>query len=89
MTANQLPANRTDDGRRPADELMHLKGSHPIVLGLPRGGIPVAAKLLQRSMRRTKSRFAALTLIPAPIRFALRWPALAHASAHQAFCAHF
>lgn len=47
MSANQLLANRTDAGRRLADELMHLRDSHPLVLGLPRGGIPVAAEVAE------------------------------------------
>lgn len=41
--ANTEPLrDRTDAGRRLAQKLAHLKGTHPLVLGLPRGGIPVA-----------------------------------------------
>ncbi len=34
--------DRADAGRRLADALLHLKGEAPIVLALPRGGVPVA-----------------------------------------------
>lgn len=34
--------DRTDAGRRLARALGHLKNSHPLVLALPRGGVPVA-----------------------------------------------
>ena len=34
--------DRADAGRRLATALMHLKGENPIVLALPRGGVPVA-----------------------------------------------
>lgn len=45
MSSNQLFANRTDAGRRLAGKLKHLRGSHPLILGLPRGGIPVAVEV--------------------------------------------
>ena len=34
--------NRVDAGRRLANQLEHLRGTHLVVLGLPRGGVPVA-----------------------------------------------
>ena len=34
--------DRYDAGRRLAFELEHLRAEHPVVLGLPRGGVPVA-----------------------------------------------
>ncbi|GGY83012.1 phosphoribosyltransferase [Streptomyces nitrosporeus] len=37
-----LFTDRTDAGRRLAEELGHLRSGDPVVLGLPRGGVPVA-----------------------------------------------
>ena len=45
--------DRADAGRRLATALMHLKDENPIVLALPRGGVPVAfevAKALSASL---------------------------------------
>jgi len=38
-------ADRRDAGRRLARRLLHLAGEHPLVLALPRGGVPVAAEV--------------------------------------------
>ena len=38
-------ANRVDAGRRLAARLQHLKGEPVVVLGLPRGGVPVALEV--------------------------------------------
>ena len=38
-------ANRADAGRRLADRLQHVRDQHPVVLGLPRGGVPVALEV--------------------------------------------
>jgi putative phosphoribosyl transferase len=37
--------DRTDAGRQLADALLSYKEAHPIVLALPRGGVPVAAEV--------------------------------------------
>lgn len=37
--------DRHDAGRRLGVELMRLRDEHPVVLGLPRGGVPVAAEV--------------------------------------------
>ncbi|MFJ4774963.1 phosphoribosyltransferase family protein [Streptomyces sp. NPDC088762] len=39
--------HRVDAGRRLAEAVRHLKGESPVVLGLPRGGIPVAFEVAQ------------------------------------------
>ncbi len=38
-------ANRDDAGRQLAERLEHLRGQPVVVLGLPRGGVPVAAQV--------------------------------------------
>jgi putative phosphoribosyl transferase len=40
--ANKLFRDREDAGRRLAGKLSHLRGARPIVLAMPRGGVPVA-----------------------------------------------
>jgi putative phosphoribosyl transferase len=37
--------NRTDAGRQLAKALLKYRGRHPVVLALPRGGVPVAAEV--------------------------------------------
>ncbi len=37
--------DRAEAGRRLAERLLHLKGTDPVVLALPRGGVPVAAEV--------------------------------------------
>ena len=38
-------ADRVDAGRQLARHLEHLRPEHPVVVGLPRGGVPVAAQI--------------------------------------------
>jgi len=38
-------ANRADAGRRLGAQLLELRDEEPVVLGLPRGGVPVAAEV--------------------------------------------
>jgi putative phosphoribosyl transferase len=40
-----LYATRAEAGRELASSLTHLRGTDPLVLGLPRGGVPVAAEV--------------------------------------------
>src|SRR6516164_9823381 len=37
--------NRADAGRRLAKALLKYKSRHPVILALPRGGVPVAAQV--------------------------------------------
>ncbi len=39
--------NRTDAGQRLAKALVSYKGQEPVILALPRGGVPVAAKVAE------------------------------------------
>src|SRR5690242_6192389 len=40
-------SNRVDAGRRLAERLQHLRGDDVVVLGLPRGGVPVALEVAE------------------------------------------
>ncbi|MFD3656801.1 phosphoribosyltransferase family protein [Streptomyces sp. NPDC058620] len=42
-----LFTDRTDAGQQLAEALRHLEKEHPVVLGLPRGGVPVAFEVAQ------------------------------------------
>jgi putative phosphoribosyl transferase len=49
MTGQQPPfADRTDAGRRLAEEVARLGLRDPVVLGLPRGGVPIARCIADR-----------------------------------------
>lgn len=37
--------NRAEAGRRLAERLLHLKGANPVVLAIPRGGVPVGCPI--------------------------------------------
>ncbi|MGZ5912473.1 MAG: phosphoribosyltransferase family protein [Reyranella sp.] len=40
--------NRTDAGRQLAEALARYKDQRPVILALPRGGVPVAAEIAAR-----------------------------------------
>jgi putative phosphoribosyl transferase len=48
MRSGVLFADRDDAGRRLSEQLEHLKGADVVVVGLPRGGVPVAAAVARR-----------------------------------------
>ena len=53
----RLFQDRRDAGRQLAVRLRHLRGEDPIVVGLPRGGVPVAfevARALDAAARRDR-----------------------------------
>ncbi len=43
-----LLPDRAEAGARLAERLLHLKGTRPLVLGIPRGGVPIAARVAER-----------------------------------------
>jgi putative phosphoribosyl transferase len=45
MFADAIFADRAEAGRRLAVEVRRFEGEHPIVLALPRGGVPVGAEI--------------------------------------------
>jgi putative phosphoribosyl transferase len=47
VNASRRFRNRQDAGRQLAAELHYLHGAHPVVLALPRGGVPVAFEVAQ------------------------------------------
>ena len=52
MSEDSLPLellrDRADAGQRLAEQLSRYKNEHPVVLALPRGGVPVAHEIAQR-----------------------------------------
>jgi putative phosphoribosyl transferase len=42
---SEVFVDRADAGRQLGERLQHLKGTNPVVLGLPRGGVQVAAEV--------------------------------------------
>jgi putative phosphoribosyl transferase len=45
LSASSKFADRADAGRRLAERLLPLAGEHPVVVALPRGGVPVAREI--------------------------------------------
>src|SRR4051812_19037740 len=45
VASRTLFADRRDAGRRLAQRLTHLRGADVVVLGVPRGGVPVASEV--------------------------------------------
>ena len=51
MRRRQLFADRAEAGRLLAEPLVAMRLSHPLVLALPRGGVPVGAEIARRLQR--------------------------------------
>jgi putative phosphoribosyl transferase len=47
MSGSMVYANRVAAGRALARYLDHLRATHPLILGLPRGGVPVASAVAE------------------------------------------
>lgn len=48
LDGRALYRDRVDAGARLAERLERFRSEHPVVLGIPRGGVPVAAEVAQR-----------------------------------------
>lgn len=56
--------DRGDAGRRLAEKLRHLKDKKPVVLALPRGGVPVAAEDTIAKLRPLSDEVVCVEILP-------------------------